>query len=167
MADYKYPYIKGGKAMVAAVLGACSYIRKTGYFNKAVKYYANKYNVDEEELAANIRERQGAGQKGKKSKSQGRKYHWFIVCEQSWSDAEGYSDYYRPQILKGLSEKTIKSRFCESDNKRTMREDTGSSYSPVYNHIVIAEFDSEEQAREAFPKWEELAKEHENKKGLW
>ena len=47
MGEYKYPYIKGGKAMVAAVLGACSYIRETGYFNRAVTYYANKYNVSE------------------------------------------------------------------------------------------------------------------------
>ena len=30
MGEYKYPYIKGGKAIVAAVLGACGYIRETG-----------------------------------------------------------------------------------------------------------------------------------------
>lgn len=48
--NYKYPFIKGGKAMVAAVLGACSYIRETGYFNKAVRYYSEKYDVDPDEL---------------------------------------------------------------------------------------------------------------------
>ena len=61
----KYPYIQN-KKMYAAVMGACKWIRQDGYFNKAVKYYADKFNVDEKELENHIRARQSAGQKGKK-----------------------------------------------------------------------------------------------------
>lgn len=75
-----YPYIKD-KNMYAAVMGACSYIRDTGYFHKAVSYYADKYKVDEKELEREIRKRQAAGQKGKT-----RKYKYFVV--------KGYTDYW-------------------------------------------------------------------------
>ena len=70
---YKYPYI-ADKKMYAAVMGACSYIRDTGYFNKAVSYYADKYGVDAAELEAHIRKRQGAGQKGKT-----RQYKYYVI----------------------------------------------------------------------------------------
>lgn len=78
----RYPYISD-KKMYAAVMGACSYIRDKGYFNKAVSYYADKYGVDPDELAKEIRKRQGAGQKGKT-----RKYKYYLVV--GWSD-EWYS----------------------------------------------------------------------------
>jgi hypothetical protein len=79
--NYKYPYIKGGKQMVAAVLGACKMISDTGYFNKAVSYYSEKYDVDKEELAKNIRARQAAGQKGRTCK-----YRYYAVLF--------FKDYY-------------------------------------------------------------------------
>ena len=60
----RYPYI-ADKEMYAAVMGACSMIREMGYFHKAVSYYASRYGVDEDELAAHIRARQGVGQHGK------------------------------------------------------------------------------------------------------
>ena len=73
--EYRYPYIKD-RDMYAAVMGACSYIRETGYFNKAVSYYARKFGVDRDELEKEIRKRQGAGQK---LKNKGRKYEWVLI----------------------------------------------------------------------------------------
>lgn len=76
--EYKYPYIPRG--YYPAVMYACKLIRENGYFNQAVKRASNYYDVDEEEVARYVRERQGAGQKGKS-----RKYKYYVVC--------GYADY--------------------------------------------------------------------------
>lgn len=75
-----YPYI-ADKRMYAAVMGACRWIRKDGYFNKAVRYYADKYGVDEDELAAEIRKRQSAGQKKKNATAPKRKYKYYVVAK--------------------------------------------------------------------------------------
>ena len=64
MSENKYPYIP--RDYYPAVIQASKMIRKTGWFNKAVSYYAQKYDLDETKLAFHIRKRQGAGQKGKK-----------------------------------------------------------------------------------------------------
>ena len=151
---YKYPFIPD-KRMYAAVMGACSYIRSTGYFNKAVAYYADKFGVSEEELAKHIRARQSAGQTGRKTGT-GKKYKWFIVCETVWCEANGEKDYDRPEVLKGLSERTVVRRYSEFDWNRTVRADYGGSYAPVYDHEVIAQFDTEREAMEALPRWREL-----------
>lgn len=157
MADYKYPYIKGGKAMVAAVLGACKMIRDTGYFNKAVRYYANRYGVDEYELEKNIRARQAAGQKGKRGQSAGKTYKWYLICETSYCEADYEVSVRNPQIVRGLSRKTVLNRFSDSDWGRTVRNDTGSSYSLIYGHKVIGEFETKADAEQALPDWFEMA----------
>ena len=64
MSKYKYPYIP--RDYYPAVIQACKMIRETGWFNKAVSYYARQYDLDETELAFHIRKRQAAGQKGKR-----------------------------------------------------------------------------------------------------
>lgn len=64
MSENKYPYVP--KEYYPAVILACKMIRESGWFNKAVSYCANKYNLDEDTLAYHIRKRQAAGQKGKK-----------------------------------------------------------------------------------------------------
>ena len=64
MSENKYPYVP--KKYYPAVILACKMIRESGWFNKAVSYCANKYNLDEDTLAHHIRKRQAAGQKGKK-----------------------------------------------------------------------------------------------------
>ncbi len=69
----KLPYIKD-KPLYAAVMGACSYVRETGYFNKATSYYANKYNVDVEDVRKYVRIAQGNGQRGST-----RKYKWYVI----------------------------------------------------------------------------------------
>lgn len=70
----KLPYISD-KKLYAAVMGACSWIRETGYFNKATQYYADEYSVDVEEVRKYVRIAQGNGQK----KAPKRKYKWYVV----------------------------------------------------------------------------------------
>ena len=149
----KYPYI-ADKRMYAAVMSACKYIQETGYFNKAVSYNAEKYGVDEDELAKEIRKRQSAGQNGKSSKAKGKTYRYFIVVESIFSDASGLS-YRDPQILRGLSRQTVERRFIDSDWKKTVRSDYGGSYAPSYSHSAIADFDSKAEAEDALSRWEE------------
>lgn len=74
----KLPYIPD-KKMYAAVMGACSYIRETGYFNKATQYYADKYHVDVEQVRKYVRIAQGNGQK-QAAKKAPRKYKWYAVA---------------------------------------------------------------------------------------
>lgn len=158
--NYKYPFIKGGKAMVAAVLGACSYIRETGYFNKAVRYYSEKYDVDPDELEKNIRARQAAGQRSKSTA--GRTYKYFIVARIITNDAN-YNDIpYRYDIVRGISEKTVKARFTESDWNNTTRNYTGSSYDPCYEHKIIGEYATKQEAEEALDKIERETKDDRN-----
>lgn len=151
----KYPFIPD-KRMYAAVMGACKYIRERGYFNKAISYYADKYDVDSEELAKHIRARQAAGQKGRKSASTGKKYHYFICCETVWCEANGETAYMHPSIERGLSKETVMRRMSAYDWERTCREDYGGSYAPVYGHEVLAQYDSEEEAKRHFSEWESL-----------
>ena len=156
----KYPYIPD-KRMFAAVMGACSYIRETGYFNKAVSYYADKYGVDEKELAMHIRARQAAGQKGRSPVSKGRKYKWFFVCETVSSDASPVHTYNYPEIVRGLTAQTVERRYADSDFVRTMKNDYGGNYAPSYNHIVIATFNSKQEALNMLPLWRDFLPEKE------
>ena len=116
---YKYPYISD-KNMYAAVMGACSYIRETGWFNKAVAYYAKKYHVDQDELAKHIRARQGAGQKANNDSNR-RKYSWFAVeyCMAGMNDdgviyQYDVRTYY--ETRKGLSAETVKNTMQKDDS---------------------------------------------------
>lgn len=151
MSRYKYPYINS-KKMYAAVMGACSYIRAKGYFNKAVNYYAEKYDVDEEELAQHIRERQAAGQRGRKPESTGRKFKWFVVAEGVYTDANPEMHYNRCEVVKGISSETVKRRFEKHDWERTCKDNYGGSYAPVYGHYILGEYEKEKDAIDAFRK---------------
>lgn len=151
MPDYKYPYIKGGKAMVAATLGACRYISSTGYFNKAISYYADKYNVSEEELTKNVRARQAAGQKQSNEKKP-RKYKWFAV-EYSMGNERNGGAYFEPlyaqyEVAKGISPKTVKNRLSAHD-------DYMSEYAPCHWFGRIQECESEEEAQTTIKQWKE------------
>lgn len=154
MSDYKYPFIP--REYYPAVMGACKMIRETGYFNKAVSFYADKYNVDRDELEKHIRARQSAGQKGKKSNNSGRKYKYFIVVETCWCEADGVTSYSNPAVLRGLSSESVVRRFIDSDWYFTVRNDYGGSYAPVRGHVAIAEFQTKEEAEKALPSWETI-----------
>lgn len=153
---YKYPYIPD-KRMYAAVMGACSYIRETGWFNRAVRYYADQYDVDEEELARHIRARQAAGRKGKPSANKGRKFKWFIVVSTCFTEAHGETFASNPQVLKGLTPSSVLRRFLESDEKETIQNDYGGSFSPQISHTTIGTFDAKEDAENALKEWKRLA----------
>lgn len=150
---YKYPYI-ADKRMYAAVMSACKYIRETGYFNKAVRYNAEKYGVDAGELEKEIRKRQGAGQKGKSTKATGKTYRYFIVVEEISTDVDGRT-YRSPQVLRGLTRQSVVKRFDETDWRKTVRADYGGSYAPSYSHRAIADFESKAEAEAALPRWED------------
>lgn len=61
----KHRYISD-KDLYKAVMGACSWIKQDGCFNKATQYYANKHGVPIEDVRAEVRNRQKVGAKGKK-----------------------------------------------------------------------------------------------------
>lgn len=137
----KYPYIPD-KKMYAAVMGACKWIREEGYFNKAVSYYAEKYNVDPDELAKHIRARQSAGQKGKT----GRTYKYYLVDKREQSYGETHY-YNAPVIIKATSAKNAERQFYLGDSLDMQRsfESTGT----VIWHETIGEYDSKGEAEEA------------------
>lgn len=137
MTKYKYPFIRGGKNMVAAVLGACQYIRETGYFNKAVTIYSSRYGVDREELEQNIRARQAAGQKG-----QSRKYYWFIVEKYDFY-AEAGVPCVCQDTFNGL---TVRKATSEKNACKSWSDNTGSAYDNVHIEIAIGKYDTEAEA---------------------
>ena len=149
----KYPYIED-KRMYAAVMGACSWIRESGKFNRAVRYFAKKYGVDEEELAAQIRARQGAGQKGKTSVTKGKRYRYFLVSRTVWTEANGEKYFNRPEVLRGLTAETVLRRFAEADEKETARLDYGGAYAPEIDHVVCGEYETRAEAEEALSVWD-------------
>lgn len=141
----KYPYI-ADKTMYAAVMGACSYIRESGYFNKAVAYYANKYGVDKKELAQHIRARQAAGQKGKASSAKGKQYKYFIVWDVIDTAEGSDSCYQKPKVLKGISEESVIKKYFDDDLKKSKQSYTGSYWDLTYSHFVSHTYKTKAEA---------------------
>lgn len=141
---YKYPYIPGGKNMVAAVLGACKYIRETGYFNKAVRYYADRYDVDEDELAAHIRARQAAGQRG----TTRGKYKYYVVRTICSCEADNEPNVTDLKVKKALNEKNARKDWT----KINRANDYGGNYAPYYWDEVLGEYGTEDEAKNAIRK---------------
>lgn len=135
MPGYKYPYI-ADKKLYAAVMGACSYIRETGWFNKATQYYADKYDLDVELVREEVRKRQAAGQKGRKRGT----YKWFVV-ERHVCSSGGF--------LYGPSKTTEGYYVVKATNKhnaeRRFEYYPRDPYSPYYSGSAIYEGDSEEE----------------------
>ena len=130
----KYPYIPD-KRMFAAVMCACHMIRESGWFNKAVSYAADKFNVDEDDLAKHIRERQAAGQR-KKQTAKGRKYKWFISEKWVRSEADGEGHSLGLSVFRASSPHNAEHKFSEEDLNNTIRNDYGGNYAPVFSHHV-------------------------------
>lgn len=141
----KLPYIPD-KKMYAAVMGACSYIRQTGWFNKATNYYADKYNVDLDELQRYVRIAQSNGQKT----SAKRKYHYFAV-EYSKGNERNGNDFFNKReamyvVKRGLTEYSV---------KNTMRkdEDPFGEYTLITFFGRIQVCDTKEDAESVVEKW--------------
>ena len=154
----KYPYISD-KRMFAAVMCACRMIRDSGWFNKAVSYAADKFNVDEKILATHIRERQAAGQR-KKQTAKGRKYKWFISEKWVSCDADGAGNSLGFSIIRASSHDNAQTRFCMSDFEETKRNDYGGAYSLVFNHYIRGNsegYTTKTEALEALKKYKQLS----------
>ena len=145
----KLPYIPN-KKLYAAVMGACSYVRSTGWFNKATEYYADKYGVDIEDVKKYVRMAQGKGQKRNNAKSAPRKYFWFAV-EYSMGNERNGEAYFEPLIAayavkRGLSARTVTNRMSEHD-------DYASEYSPCHWFGRVEGFETKEEAEATVEKW--------------
>ncbi len=141
--EYKYPYID--REYYPAVMGACSMIRATGAFNRAVKYYAKKYSVDSKRLEEYIRERQAAGQKGKS-----RQYKYYLICySRGYADEGFYPPHRKFIIVKATNQRNAENRLWRHDI-------TGDSdYTSLHYHIGETQaFDTREEAEDALIKEE-------------
>ena len=114
----KLPYIQD-RQLYAAVMGACRYVRETGYFNRAVNYYADKYGVSANDVAKYVRIAQGAGQKQMNTQRPARHYLWFAVeyYDKCYYNPDLFVEpndslpQYRYAVKKGISEETVKRRM--------------------------------------------------------
>ena len=113
----KLPYIPD-KKLYAAVMGACSYIRTTGYFNKAVRYYADKYNVSVDDVIRYVRIAQGNGQRMSTKK---RKYHWFAVEYSNIEHINYFEEMYAQYVVvKATSEDNAMNRVYKHYGENVM-----------------------------------------------
>jgi hypothetical protein len=111
--------------------------------------------VDEAEVRKHVDRRTAAGAKGKRSTAKGKKYKWFVIGTVYGSDAGGTSEPNGLQICKGISKKTVLSRFSEGDDKFDRRNDYGGAWSLYRYHVVVGEYETESEAHEALRKAKE------------
>lgn len=135
MSENKYPYI-ADKELYAAVMGACNYIRETGWFNKATQYYADKYGLDVDVVREEVRKRQAAGQKGKTRSP----YKWFVVERKLYSSGSFFC---------GPSYTTVDYNIVKAANKHNAENRPEylprDMYSPHYIGVSIFEGSSKEE----------------------
>ncbi len=141
----KLPYIPN-KRLYAAVMGACSYIRETGYFNKATSYYADKYNVDVDDVRKYVRIAQSNGQKNAAK----RKYHWFAV-EFSMGNERNGGCYFEPiyaqcAVKKGVTVESVHRSMSKND-------DYIDEYAPCHWFGRTEQFETKEDAENAISRW--------------
>ena len=141
----KLPFIPD-KKMYAAVMGACSYVRDTGYFNKATQYYADKYDVDVDEVRKYVRIAQGNGQK----QAAKRKYYWFAV-EFSMGNERNGCCYFEPiaaqyTVKKGLTPDSVQNSLSKDD-------DYFDEHSPCHWFGRIEQFETKQEAIDTIKKW--------------
>lgn len=136
----KLPYIYD-KKLFLAVMGACSYVKATGWFNKACAYYADKYDVDEDEVCKYVHI--ASIKKG----NSGYKFKYYVVAKMC-SSCEG-SDVgivnYRIQKAKNKDNAAKEYKFI----------DTGSYYNTDYFDDVLYEFETRKEAEEKLAELQE------------
>lgn len=152
MGSYKYPYIP--KEYYPAVMYACSNIRKYKTFHWAVNAATKKYGVDAEKVAKYVRERQGAGQKGKS-----RSYKFYVVC--GWSDE--WVGYPGDELLWSQADPQKwreNRRFCgkviRAMNEENMRkqiphghiDNSGRMSGWCLTNAMVTEFSTKQEAEE-------------------
>ena len=133
------PYIPD-KKMYAAVMGACKYIRNTGFFNKAIAYYSEKYEVDEDKLIKYVRLAQSEGQKRANKKSP-RTYKHYLIFGCQFGERNGQ---YIPKwhYVKAINDKNAISQL--------QKDDVDSEYGHQFTHEQILEFNSKKEATDYY-----------------
>lgn len=151
MTYIKYPYIPN-KKLYAAVMCACSYIRETGYFNKACEYAADKYGVDAEDVASEVRKRQSVGRKNKYKKIT---YKYYAV---EYSIGYGERNNYFQNCSNYVA--TVKrASSAENAMKQITKEEDKDIYAPnewkerVAYFGRIEEFKTQKEAQECVNRW--------------
>lgn len=159
----KLPYIRN-KRLYAAVMGACSYIRETGWFNKATQYYANKYGVGVDDVRKYVRIAQGNGQR-EAAKKKPATFKWYTaVVMKDWycADDDGSHaswDYTHEEKVQHSF--VIVKRAKSLDNlERTIYNSAGLKGADVfevphtvYTVIKATEYDTKREADEAMDRY--------------
>lgn len=147
----KLPYIPD-KKMYAAVMGACSYIRETGWFNKATEYYADKYDVDVDELRKYIRIAQGRGQKQKNASKPKRKFYYYAIEFSVGGERNGYDyfveEYAQFEVIKAVNEGNAWQRVFDEHSI-----DPCSEYGAIPHSGRTEVFESKQDAIKTVRKW--------------
>lgn len=149
----KLPYIPN-KKLYAAVMGACSWIRESGYFNKATRYYADKYGVDVDDVRKYVRIAQGNGQK-QANKYKKRKYkYWAIeysIGGERFNNIEYFEkDHAQYSIEKATSKDNAMSHIDGNDRY-------WDEWAPQHFFGRCEPFDTKEQAKEQCEAWKKEA----------
>lgn len=144
--NYKYPYIPD-KKLYAAVMGACRYIRSTGWFNKAVNYYAGKYDVDPDDVVREVRKRQAAGQAGRKR----GKFKYYAVEYTPGTNSEWGINYFSEEyasykVVKAMSKRNAEVQMCKNDA-------IFSDWGPVTYIGRMKAFDNKKDAENQVTMW--------------
>lgn len=147
----KLPFIPD-KRLYAAVMGACSYVRSTGFFNKATEYYANKYDVDVDEVRQYVRLAQSNGQKAKTKSAPKKKYYWFAV-EFSMGNERNGCDYFEESqadydVRKGLTADSVRRTMTKYD-------DYISEYEPCHWFGRVEKCETREEAEALVKTWKQ------------
>lgn len=108
---YKYPWIP--KEYYSAVIFACKMIRDNGYFNKAINTAANYYGVNAEKLSEFVRERQSAGQKGKK-RGNYKHYRFKGKADLFYGESQSFfGTHHFDETFKALNESNARKQLDE------------------------------------------------------
>lgn len=149
MANYRYPYI-ADKNLYRAVMGACSYIRETGWFNKATEYYADLYGVDVEDVQREVRRRQSVGQRANNHNMPTKKFTWFAIQYASYYvDYDNYEEplYNKFMVKRALSLDSLE-KALSGDPYRVLWGDT-----PTVDIGRAEGFSTKKEAEEALEEW--------------
>jgi len=89
---------------------ACKMIRENRWFNKDCKIAANYYGVKVDDVMAQVRKRQSAGQKRANANAPKKKMKWFVLKEQGIDECESWWEGGFI-VCKGFSEKATEKRY--------------------------------------------------------
>lgn len=147
---YTYPYISDPELYKATIF-ACKMIRQNGYFNKAVNTAAKYYHVSADDVAAEVRKRQSAGQK-KANREKPKKTYSYYAIRFHW-----YSTYYnehKPGHEYAVKRATSEANARAALPKQGKTDDIyGWAFLPVTDEGYVAAFKTKAEAEEQIKAW--------------